>query len=483
MAFMNGVVEMDRRDFLRKAGLGAAAVLTQGAAFGAEEGKEQLNILFILADDLGWAQLGCYGSRYYETPNIDRLGREGVRFTDAYAAAPVCSPTRASIATGKYPARLHLTDYIPGYGHKYERLKEPEWKKYLGLEELTIAEALKMNGYATGMFGKWHLSIAKKPPESEAFNPEKQGFDESLITYKPRPNQDAETDAHNVKEITERAAEFLEKNRSRPFFLFVSHNTIHTPIIGKTKLVEKYRKKVGADLPENNPVLAAMIEELDDSVGSLLKKLDESGIGKRTVVVFFSDNGGLERAALQKPLRSGKGNLYEGGIRVPLIVRWPGVVRRGSECKVPVISCDFFPTFLEIAGSKGKGPAAVDGESLVPLLEERGSLNRGGIYWHYPHYHRSSIGPCGAVRAGDYKLIEWIDESICGVGGKFELYNLKEDIGEKNNLANRMPHKVKELRRMLEDWRGEVGAQEMVPNPDYEPEKAKKSKRHENGNW
>ncbi len=466
---------MDRRDFLRKAGLSATALLTRGTVLGAEDSKEQLNILFILADDLGWSQLGCYGSRYYETPNIDRLGREGMRFTDAYAAAPVCSPTRASIATGKYPARLHLTDYIPGYGHKYERLKEPEWKKYLRLEEVTAAEALKMNGYATGMFGKWHLSIAKKPPDSEAFNPDKQGFDESLITYKPRPNQDAETDAHNVKEITERAAEFLEKNRGRPFLLFVSHNTIHTPIIGKTKLVEKYRKKAGADLAENNPALAAMIEELDDSVGSLLKKLDESGIGKRTVVVFFSDNGGLERAAVQTPLRSGKGNLYDGGIRVPLIVRWPGVVRGGSECEVPVISCDFFPTFLEIAGSKGKGPAEVDGESLVPLLEEKGSVNRGEIYWHYPHYHRSSIGPCGAVRAGDYKLIEWFDESICGAGGKFELYNLKQDIGEENNLAGKMPQKVKELRRMLEDWRGEVGAQQMMPNPDFEPEKAEKS--------
>lgn len=476
---MNDVMLMTRRDFL-KATAGVGGSLALGGFLPGQSrtagGSGKANILFILADDLGWSQLGCYGSEYYETPNIDQISREGMRFTDAYAAAPVCSPTRASIVTGKYPARLGLTDYIPGYGYKYERLKEPDWQKYLGLEEVTIAEALKTIGYATGMFGKWHLSKAKKPPGSEPFNPDKQGFDESLITYKPEPNQDAETDAHNVQKITQKAVEFMEKNRSRPFLLYVCHNTVHTPVIGKKELVEKYKNKAGADLPRNNPVLAAMIEELDDSVGRLLKKLDELDIAGRTVVVFFSDNGGLDRVAAQTPLRSGKGNLYEGGIRVPLIVRWPGVVRGSTECEAVVNSCDFFPTFLEIAGLKGKEPAEVDGVSLVPLLERRGSVNRDGIYWHWPHYHQAGIGPCGAVRTGDYKLIEWFDESICGADRKYELYNLKQDIGEQKNLASTMPQKVKELRKMLEDWRGKVGAQKMMPNPDYDSEKSQKSR-------
>jgi arylsulfatase A len=476
----NGV---NRREFIKSACFGVATLAWPGfVARVTSTGARATtlpNFLFILADDFGWSQLGCYGSDFYESPNIDRLAKEGMRFTDAYAACPVCSPTRASIMTGKYPARLHLTDFIAGSDYRYERLKQPEWQKYLPLEEVTIAEALKSAGYATASFGKWHLSIAKELPDSEPYNPDKQGFDEFIVTYKPAPQHDPETDAHNVEAITRKSLEFLGRNKNRPFFLYVTHNTIHAPIMGKRKLVEKYKNKPGSDLPQNNPVIAAMIEELDNSVGRLLQKLADLKIADNTVIVFFSDNGGLEESAKQTPLRSGKANLLEGGIRVPLIVRWPGVVKPGSTCSEPVISVDFFPTFLDMAGLDNKAKQPLDGISLVPLLTQRSSLNRKAIYWHYPHYHSSSIGPCGAVRAADYKLIEWFDESIRGPGNRFELYNLKDDIAEQNNLAKEMPDKTGQLKRMLANWRSEVNAQTLTPNPNYDPKKAKKSKKRE----
>ena len=474
----NGV---NRREFIKSACFGAAILTWPGivarASCPGSRATNLPNFLFILADDLGWSQLGCYGSNFYETPNLDRLASEGMKFADAYAACPVCSPTRASIMTGKYPARLHLTDFIAGGQYPHEKLKQPDWQKYLPLEEITIAEVLKAAGYATASFGKWHLSIAKKPPESLPFNPDKQGFDESIVTYKPASSHDPEADAHNVEIITRKSLEFLYKHKDKPFFLYVTHNTIHGPIMGKKKLIEKYKRKPGADLPENNPIIAAMLEELDDTVGRLLKKLDELKIADKTLVIFFSDNGGLEQSARQTPLRSGKANLYEGGIRVPLIIRWPDVTKPGSICSETVISVDFFPTILEIIGLENKAKKPIDGVSLVPLLKRTGTLNRQAVYWHYPHYHSSSIGPCGAIRAGDYKLIEWFDESICGPGNRFELYNLKEDIGEQNNLAKEMPEKTHELKEMLQDWRNEVNAQMLTPNPNFNPQKAKKSKK------
>jgi arylsulfatase A-like enzyme len=481
---------MNRREFVKSIGCGAAAVLVGSLAeipaFGQSSPKKDVklkpNFLFILLDDLGWSQVGCYGPAnggFYETPNIDQLASEGMKFTDAYAACPVCSPTRASIMTGKYPARLHVTDYIPGDTFPYEKLKQPEWQKYLPLEEVTIAEFLKSAGYVTASFGKWHLSVAKKPPESELYDPDKQGFDETLLTEKPASKQDPEKDAHNVDLITEKSLEFLERNKDKPFFLYVAHNTIHAPIMGKKKLVEKYKGKSGSDLPENNPVVGAMLEELDSSIGKLLKRLDELKIADKTIVIFFSDNGGLEAVSRQTPLRSGKANLYEGGIRVPFIVRWPGVVKPGTICSEPVISVDFFPTFVEIVGLENKMPKPIDGVSLVTLLTQRGVFSRQAIYWHYPHYHSAGIGPCGAIRSGNYKLIEWFDETICGTGNRFELYNLKEDAGEQNNLAGQIPQKVDEMRKMLANWRDKVNAQMLTPNPSYNPQKAKKSKRQE----
>jgi arylsulfatase A len=477
---------VNRRQLLKSIGIGAGAlglgqVTSMMPAFGINTAKRNItnkpNFLFILADDLGWSQVGCYGSDFYETPNIDRLARQGMRFTDAYAACPVCSPTRASIMTGRYPARLHLTDFIAGGSFPYEKYAQPEWQKYMPLEEITIAEVLKTSGYATACFGKWHLSIDKKPPKSLPYNPDKQGFDEYFVTYKPPSKTDPESDAHNVEAITEKSLDFMERHKDEPFFLYVSHNTIHAPIMGKKKLVQKYRNKSGSNLPQNNQILGAMIEELDNSIGRLLKKLDELKIAEKTIVVFFSDNGGLEKDAKQTPLLSGKANLYEGGIKEPLIIRWPGAVKPGSTCSEPVISMDFFPTFLEIAGLKNEAIRPIDGVSLLPLLKQTGTLNRRAIYWHYPHYHSSSIGPCGAIRAGDYKLIEWYDQSICCPGNEFELYNLKKDIGERDNLAKKMPERVEKLKKMLSNWRVEVNAQMLKPNPDYDPQRAKKSGR------
>ncbi|NQT00791.1 MAG: sulfatase [Planctomycetes bacterium] len=474
---------MNRRQFIKSTVFSASALAIPGCSVSSSEitkagkdGKSKPNFLFILADDYGWSQLGCYGSRYYETPYIDRLARQGMKFTDAYAACPVCSPTRASIMTGKYPARLHLTDFIAGGSFPYDKYRQPDWQKFLPLEEITIAEVLKTAGYTTASFGKWHLSIAKKPPQSLPYNPERQGFDESFVTYKPSSKHDPESDAHNVEIITEKSLEFLQNNKDTPFFLYVTHNTIHSPILAKKKLLDKYKNKPGADLPQNNPIVAAMIEDLDNSVGSLLAKLDELKIADKTIVVFFGDNGGLEKSAKQTPLRSGKANLYEGGIREPLIVRWPGVVQQGSSCSEPVTSVDFFPTFLDILDLKNKAPNTIDGLSLLPLLKQTGTMNREAIYWHYPHYHSSSIGPGGAVRMGDYKLLEWFDETISGTSNRFELYNLKLDIGEKNNLAKKMPRKTRQLKEMLANWRKKVGAQIMTPNPDYNPQRAKKSK-------
>jgi arylsulfatase A-like enzyme len=245
--------------------------------------------------------------------------------------------------------------------------------------------------------------------------------------------------------------------------------------MGKKKLIDKYKNKPGSGLPKNNPILGAMLEELDSGTGRLLKKLDELKIASKTIVIFFGDNGGLEKEAKQTPLRSGKANLYEGGIREPLIIRWPGVVKSGSTCTEPVISVDFFPTFVEIAGLGNEAKRPIDGESLVLVLNQSDVLNRRAIYWHYPHYHSSGIGPCGAIRFGDYKLIEWYDDSIFGPGNEFELYNLKEDIGEQNNLAKKMPERVGQLKEMLSNWRIEVNAQMLTPNPEYNPRKAEKS--------
>lgn len=432
------------------------------------------NIVFILADDLGWSQLGCYGSQYYETPHIDRLASQGMRFTNAYAACPVSSPTRASLMTGKYPARLHLTDYIPGQPFPYAQLMIPQWQKFLPLDEISIAEAIKEKGYVSAIFGKWHLSSHKKPPESLPYNPDKQGFDQHFVTYKPWPTEefDPADDAHNVDSITNAALKFLETHKDSSFFLMVSHNTIHDPLMENPELVKKYKAKAENQQPRNNPVIGAMIETLDKSTGKILKKIDQLNLRENTIVIFFSDNGGKQAHAEQTPLRAGKGWLYEGGIRVPLIVRWHEVVQPGSTSNQIVSSVDLFPTWLEMCGIENIPEN--DGVSLVPVLKQLYTLDREAVYWHYPHYHRGSgMVPAGAVRAGNFKLIEWYEPTLTDSSGQIELYNLAEDISETNNLAEKMPGKAVELRTLLHEWREKVNAQMPGLNPNFDPKKAK----------
>ena len=459
------------------------SVSAAGLLSGCTQAVERPNIVLILADDLGWKQLGCYGSTFYETPNLNDMARQGMRFTNAYAASPVCSPTRASLLTGKHPARLHVTKFISPQDYAPNdnaRLLEPDWTPYLPLEEETIAEALKELGYATACFGKWHLSRAKTPPESLPFNPDKQGFDQHFVTYKPVPSmarewQTPENDAHNVRLITEKSLEFMESNRERPFFLFVSHNSIHTPLVEKKSLISKFAGKPDAVSATNHPVIGAMLETLDLSVGRLLSKLDELGLSDKTLVLFYSDNGGLDwtpttgQVAANDPLRAGKGDLYEGGIRVPLIVRWPRVVAPNQVAEEPVHSVDLFPTLLHAAAGT-ESQKATDGVSLVPLLRGSAALDRDALFWHFPHYHSSGALPSSAIRKGRHKLLEWHEAGIYELDNRYELYDLVDDAGETNNLADTLPEETRNLAAELESWRRSVGAQMPRRNPNHRAE-------------
>jgi arylsulfatase A len=456
---------MNRRDFLKATGAGVVSLMVPGRAVTGRESITQIptnpNIVFILIDDMGWPDLGCYGSQFHETPNIDRLARQGMKFTDAYAACPVCSPTRASIMAGQYPARIGITDFIPGHWRPYEKLVVPENRLQLPLESVTVGEALKQQGYATCYIGKWHLG-------GQRYSPDKQGFDEVILGIKNQNDK-------QVSGFTDKAIEFIEKKRNQPFLLYLSHHTVHIPLEAPRELVEKYEKKPKPVGGVNNPAYAAMVEHLDTSLGRIAKKLDELDLTQRTLFIFFSDNGGLYEpyggykgnkspVMSNAPLRDEKGTLYEGGIRVPLIVRWPGVVKPGTICSEPVTSVDFYPTFLDIVGAEGPANQPLDGESLLPLLKQTGSLSRNAIYWHYPHYHHSR--PAGAIREGRWKLIEFYED------GKLELYDLASDLGEKKNLAAEMPQKAAELRKKLAQWRRSVKAKMPTPNPDYDPAKA-----------
>jgi len=448
------------------------------------------NVIFILADDLGWADLGCYGSTFHETPNLDRLATQGVRFTGAYAACSVCSPTRASIMTGKYPARLHLTDWLPGQPDKPgQKLKRPDFQKFLPLDEFTVAEALKAGGYKTALIGKWHLG------EATNYSPEHQGFDlnvagsghghpSSYFSPYRLPNlTDGPQGEYLNDRLTDEAIKFIEQSRDKPFFLYLPHYAVHTPLQAKAATVEKYKAKA-AQLPagrtafatdlglpvrqiQDSPAYAAMVESLDENIGRLLGKLAELNLDKSTVVIFTSDNGGLSTGkgmpASNRSLRMGKGWPYEGGVREPLIVKWPGVTKPGSVTAAPVISADYYPTLLQITGLPLPPKQQLDGKSIVPLLKG-GALPERPLFWHYPHYSPQGSAPNGAVRLGDFKLIEWYEDM------RVELYNLKDDIGERRDLAPKMPEKAAELRNLLHAWRGEVNAQMPAPNPGYKPD-------------
>jgi arylsulfatase A-like enzyme len=445
------------------------------------------NIVFILADDFGYMDIGANNPKtFYETPNIDRIAAQGVRFTDGYAACPVCSPTRASILTGKYPARLHLTDFIGG--RRAGRLLPADYLDHLPLEEVTLAEALKEAGYVTGFFGKWHLGGAPYLPEAQGFDVNVAGFSAGAPSsyFSPYRNPklpDGPPGEYLTDRLTDEAVKFLETNAHRPFLLYLAHYAVHIPLQAKPEIIAKYKAKAAALPPshgpkfvpegdrqvrqiQDHPVYAAMVQSLDESVGRVLRKLDDLGIAGHTIVIFFSDNGGLATAegtpTSNVPLRAGKGWLYEGGIREPMLIKWPGAVKPGSICSVPVTSTDFYPTILEMAGVPERPQQHRDGVSLVSLLKTGQAPNRPALFWHYPHYSNQGGRPGCAVRTGDWKLIRCFEDN------RLELYNLREDLSEQHDLALKDPQKTKELNALLEHFLQETKAALPRPNPDYD---------------
>jgi len=457
-----------------------------------------MNFVFILMDDLGWRDLACYGSPFYETPNLDRLAVGGVRFTDAYATCPVCSPSRASVHTGRYPARVGVTNFIGG--HTRGRLVDVPYLDHLPLEEYALAKALAAGGYQTWHVGKWHLG---NKPE---YRPDRHGFDvniggggwnRSYFSPYEKPNlADGPEGEYLTDRLADEAVKLIRGSDGRPFFLNLAHHAVHIPIQPKPEIEARFREKMldmgldkvetfeeGAPFPcehkkdkrikrrlvQSDPAYAAMIWSVDESVGRVLDVLEETGQAEDTVVFFTSDNGGLATAegspTCNKPLAEGKGWMYEGGTRVDLLARWPGVTKPGSTCPVPVTGTDYYPTMLEIAGLDPIPEQHCDGVSLVPVLRGGGaeSLEREGIFWHYPHYGNQGGTPGSSVRAGDWKLIEFFED------GRLELYNLREDPGEARDLAADRPDLARDLAGRLARWRESVEARIPEPNPDFVP--------------
>lgn len=444
----------------------AGALLTAGAAVAADAPVPEPrppNIVFILADDMGWNQVGYHGSKWYDTPNIDRLAHEGLQFSNAYAAAPICSPSRAALMTGKSPARLHQTDYIPGRMWEDRPLVTPSMRQGLPLEETTIPEMLHTRGYISGLFGKWHLAENYNYEAWRPMDPESQGFDVVFHTRKPETENAPLHDKHNAIAITDNAIRFIEQNRGRPFFCYVGHNVVHMPLMEEPEVIAKYRARPGADQPVNNAIMGAMIETMDHQIGRLMETLDRLLLRQNTIVIFTSDNGNVMAQQSQAPFRGGKATIWEGGLRVPLAVRWPGVVKPDTRCDVPVITTDWFETLMDVAGVKYL-PAIHDGVSLMPVLSGSAStLKRDALYWHYPHYHHlGDFRPGSAIRMGNYKLIEWYEGVLLHRGPEVSLFDLAADPSENNDLTAAQPDRVKLMRTKLEKWRREVGAQEMT---------------------
>lgn len=450
---------------------------------------EKPNIVFVLADDLGWAELGCYGNDFNETPHLDRLAGEGMRFTEAYAAAPVCSPYRAALLTGQWPARVGILDYL-----------RPDSDTPLSADHHTIAEALGDAGYATGHIGKWHLTGYKYHEAPIELRPKDHGFDWQTgfeikgvgnganfwpyvfrtqpISWLSLPENRLGEDEYLTDRLNLEAVEFIERNRDQPFFLYLAHYAPHTILNGRPDLVQKYREKyppgpsdrencylcqdAGRDKSEgcvlhhwsksHNPHLGAMLESIDDGIGLISAKLEELGLAENTILIFSSDNGGELNVTSNSPLRGGKSQLYEGGVRVPLIVRWPDRVKPESVCEAPTVNVDFYPTFLEATGAESNQP--LDGISIAPLFgDPAAELPDRPIFWHYPLEKPHFLGgvSAGAIRDGNWKLIEFFDTS------EVELYDLKADRGETKNLAESQPERVQQLLAKLRIWRRQFG--------------------------
>ena len=446
------------------------------------------NIVFILADDLGYMDIGANNPRsFYETPNIDGLAARGMRFTQGYAACPVCSPTRASIMTGKYPQRTGITDFIGG--KREGRLRPAPNQDHLALEEVTIAERLREAGYATFFAGKWHLGDGDYSPNAQGFGPGLTGSRQFYYPLSDDPPPDSRDDPKTTDRIANDAVSFIEAHKDTPFFAYLPFLAVHTPIKARPELVAKYETKrasAPADawgqererkvrLVQNHALYAAMLEQMDTAIGRVLAALDRSGLTDRTIIVFTSDNGGLSTSeghpTSNLPLRAGKGWPYEGGIRTPWIMRAPGVTKPNSVCDKPVITTDLYPTLLELAGLPLAPSQHTDGVSLVALLKG-GELQRSApLFWHYPHYGNQGGAPCGVVRDGDWKLVEWYEDA------SLELYNLRDDLGERRNLSAEKPQKAKELLAKLVAWRADTQALMPTPNPEFDGKPAPQAKR------
>ena len=437
-------------------------------------GGKKPNFVFILVDDLGWSDLACYGSKSYETPNLDTLAKNGVRFTDAYAGGSVCSPTRAAILTGRSPARLNITDWIPGAKPKKPLLKTPKILNELPHSEVTVAEVLKENGYNTYFCGKWHLGHESHYPETQGFDVNIGGIHKGSPPggyYSPYNNpslKDGPDGEYLPDRLTDESIKILKKEAQNetPFLLYLSYYTVHTPIQASKNHIDKYTKKLAGlkdiTIPEgskgktrgsqNHAAYASMVEAMDENVGRLVKALKNQSLDKNTVVIFTSDNGGLSTKTSpgptsNAPLRSGKGWCYEGGIRIPLIIYAPGMQKQGLVNSIPVTSMDYFPTILDLAGLKLKPKLHIDGISLKENLKQKKALDRQVLAWHYPHYHGSTWRPGAAIRYNDWKMIEFFET------GKRELYNLRNDIGETKDLSKKYPEVLIKMISMMRKWR------------------------------
>ena len=445
-------------------------------------GAERPNIILIFIDDLGWKDVGCYGNDFVETPRIDQLAREGVRFTDFYAAGAVCSPTRCALQSGQNQARIGITDFISGHWRPFERVITPRPTMALPLDTVTIGEAMRDAGYATGYIGKWHLGSGRQ------FQPDRQGYDFAAVINGPhlpgryrvqaRPDLKPKPGQYRTDFEADLCIDFIRDNKRRPFFMILSPYAVHIPLAAMSDKVQKYRKKAAdlqRDLP--HPVYAAMIEHCDAMVGRIVDAVEAEGLTDRTMIVFTSDNGGLYRrydyrehaddsVSSQAPLRGEKGSLHEGGVRVPLIVKYPPLTQPGTVCSEPSITYDFFPTFVELAGGSLPKNQTLDGLSLKPVLAQPSArLKRDALHWHYPHYHHDR--PASSIRQRDWKLIEYLDGS-----GDVELYDLSVDIGEASNLADKEKSRSADLTRKLRAWRQTVLARVPIPNPSYDPMRA-----------
>ena len=460
------------------------------------------NFLFILTDDLGWRDLSSFGSYFYETPNIDRIAAGGTKFTQAYAACPVCSPTRSSIMTGKYPARTDNTDWFgapqPEEAANHHTGKKPllpaPYKEYMELDEVTIAEALKEAGYQTFFAGKWHLGPEEKYwPQNQGFDVNKGGWtrgapnrrDDANGYFSPYGNpelEDGPDGEYLPLRLAEETNKFIEANQDSSFFAYLSLYSVHTPLMTTDELLTKYEsKKLQLGLEDKwgkegerevrmvqcHPTYGGMVEAMDRAIGMVTSKLDELGLSDNTIIFFMSDNGGLSTSeghpTANLPLRAGKGWLYEGGIREPMFINWPGVTKAGTHCEIPVTSTDFYPTILEMAGVPLRPEQHLDGVSLARVLQNpvTDSAVHESIFWHYPHYGNQGGSPGSVIRKGDWKLIKFYEE-----GQPLELYNLKEDISEYNNLADQYPERVQQMEAELDQWLQEVDAKFPSPNPN-----------------